>query len=453
MKNRRISLMLALVFAVNSLSGCGSFSAGEKQAAGGEIEEEENTESEKTVVTFQTWNPTDMGPESPIHQIIAEFERANPDIAIKYEYIDSRSYGEYIKVGLMAGEGADIYAVQPGMAYRAFRDYQENLTPYCRQAWGEAWREHFVESAIDVLTVGEDVYGVPLGISYAGTAWADVGMLERYNLTIPDSYDKLLAASEVLRSNGEMPLAIGAKDDWINIDTWMSIAADVDAKTLYQALEGEAAFTEPAIVESFQIWQDCFETGIFQDDAVNMTLYNDVNDRFQRKGTIPMILNGSWALNMFTLADEETRANFDGADAEHTIFLIDWNNDGEYRSLTTSVDVTLCLNNESEVKEEAFRFMQYLVDCGQEILVNQYLEYLPSVADMEVSVRGVSKNGKECLSQMLAYCECAQGMRGISYGKLQEVIEDNLEALARGTITPQEAAGQIQTASEQIERE
>lgn len=317
----------------------------------------------------------------------------------------------------MAGEGADIFAVQPGMSYNSFRDYEEELTEYCEGAWGEKWTSHFEESAMSYLMEEDKIYGVPLGITYAGTAWADYTMLKQYGLEIPDSYHKLLEASKILRSQGQYPLAIGAKNSWINLDTWMSIATDINADKLYQAIEGKISFNEPEIIQSFQIWQDCFTNGIFQDGAMNMTLYNDINDKFQKKGSIPLMLNGSWALNMFTLSNEETRENFDREGAEHKLFLIDWNNDGEYHSLTSSVDVTLCLNKDSKVKEEAFLFMKYLVDEGQELLVNNYLEYLPSVTDVEFSPHGITENGQACLEDMLEFSQYSAGTRGIPYEK------------------------------------
>lgn len=43
------------------------------------------TAQERTVVVFQTWNPADMGPDSPIHRIIGDFEKENPYIDIQYE--------------------------------------------------------------------------------------------------------------------------------------------------------------------------------------------------------------------------------------------------------------------------------------------------------------------------------------------------------------------------------
>lgn len=407
-------------------------------------ENNDNLSEEKKVVVFKTWNPTDMGPDSPIHRIIESFERLHPDIDIQYEYIDSRNYLNQIKVELMGGEGADIFGMPTGMNYDAFRDYEYNLITYCEKSWGENWEEHFVENSMKQLKREDGIYGIPLGITYAGSAWADVNMLNEYGLDIPDSYSELTTAANVLRENGQFPLSLGAADDWINIDTWMSIAADVNADKLYAALEGEISFCDEDIVESFRIWQDCFKNGIFQDNAYGMTLYNDVNDLFQREGKIPLFLNGSWALNMFTLSDEETRKIFDAEGANHQVFAIDWNDDGYYNSIVASTDVILCMNGESKVKDEAFLFMQYLVDEGQKILVNEYMEYMPSTTDMELKIEGLSRNGQECLKTVLGFSKMTAGMRGIENSVYHVTITNVLEKLARFEMEPYEAAELIE---------
>ncbi len=435
---KRCMMCIAAVILSMSIAGCGMGKT--------PIDKVDSKENDKTVVVFKTWNPTDMGPDSPIHGIITDFEELYPHIDVQYEYIDSRTYINQIKVELMAGEGADIYGMQTGMNYKAFRDYEEELTNYCEQTWGDDWESHFVRTSMEQLKSNDGIHGVPLGITYAGSAWADATMLSEYGIGIPDSYSELVEATNVLRKKGQYPLAIGGADSWTLIDAWMSMAADIDSEKLYAALKGDASFCEEELVESFEIWQSCFAQGIFQDNALEMTLYNDVNDMFQKEGTIPLLLNGSWALNMFTLSDTQTREVFDREGARHQVFAIDWNNDGEFNSITASTDVILCLNKDSKVKEEAFLFMQYLIDEGQKVLVNQYMEYMPSVTDMELKVEGISDNGQECLMSVLDFEKIVSGMRGIEDALYQETIVEVLEKLARMEMTPQEAAEYVDKA-------
>lgn len=412
----------------------------------------QENEGEKTVVTFQTWNPADSGEGSPIYQIIDAFEEENPDIEINYVYVGSGSHLDQLRVGLMGGEGPDVYGMSAGSAYSEFRDFEEDLTSYCQESWGENWEDKFLDFCMDIVK-DEDgaVYGVPLGLTYAGYAWADTNMLADYGLSVPTSYAELKEAAKTLREQNQFPMAIGAKDTWLNLDCWMSMAADIDAEALYAAINGEKSFTDPALLESFTLWQELFSNGVFQDGAVGMTLYNDVNDMFQREGSIPMFMNGSWAMNMYTLSDEETRSNFNGENSDHDIFLIDWNDDGSVCPVTASVDVILCMNPESEVKEAAFKWIDYLVNEGQDLLVNGYLEYMPSRADMELNVSGLSEDGQKNLEYIIQNgTNNVAGVRGIENAELSTVICDMLTALAINEVTPEDAAAQIQAVSESI---
>ncbi|RKM62166.1 carbohydrate ABC transporter substrate-binding protein [Butyrivibrio sp. CB08] len=430
-------LLLAMAMCPVMLAGCGS-----------------QAPVEKTKVTFQTWNPADSGPDSPIYKIIDEFEKENPDIDVEYQYVGSSSHQDQLRVKLMGGEGPDVFGISAGASFEAFRDFEEDLTPFCKQTWGDNYQDKFLASCLANVNDGNgNTYGLPLGQTYAGYLWADVNMMKENGCEIPTNYSEMLETCKTLRANGQFPLAIGAMDSWLNLDMWMTIAADVDRDALYNAIDGKQSFESEPIIESLKIWQDSFSNGVFQDSAISMTLYNEVNDMFQREGSIPMFANGSWAMNMYTLSDEETKANFNGEGKDHDIFLIDWNDDGKVAPVTASTDVILCMNPESKVKDAAFKWMSYLVTAGQDVLVNQYLEYMPTLSDMELHVEGLSEDGQKNLEYIVENGKTnVAGVRGIQYAELSTAVCDQLEALALGDVTPEEAAAKIQQVSESVAR-
>lgn len=436
MKRSALCIM-AMIICLTALSGC-------------KPKEQEG----KTTITFQTWNPADYGPDSPIYKIIDSFEKENPDIHVEYVFTKSVAYQEHMRVELIDGDGPDVYGISSGSAFDTFRIFEEDLTPFCEREWGEDWQDKFLDSCLDRVSDSDGrIYGLPLGQTYAGYMWADVNMLRQYGCEVPDSFREMKKTCQTLRENGQMPLVIGAKDSWMNLDMWMSIAADCDRDALYDAIEGEASFESEPVIESFKIWQDCFVSGVFQDNAVKMPIYDTVNDMFQKEGSIPMITNGSWAMNMYTVSDEKTRAVFDKEGADHDVFLIDWNDDGKVAPVTANPDVVLCMNPESTQKEAAFRFMDYLVNEGQDLLVNQYLEYMPSRADLELSVQGLGEDGKKNLDVIVENGKNnVAGPRGIKYEDLSLAVCNALKELATGKITPEEAAGQIQRGSEETIR-
>ena len=411
----------------------------------------EGDSGEKTVVKFQTWNP---GDEEYTHAMLEKFEEEHPDIQIDYTFMPYTDHVEKLKVDLSAGDAADVYGVQTGAMYKEFRDFEEDLTPYMAEKYGDDWTSNFNEYAMSLLQ-GDDgeYYAVPLGLSYAGYVWANMSYFDKYNLELPTNYDELKEVCQTFRDNGEYPLVIGAKDSWINIDTWMNIAADINKDKLYSAIEGETPFTDEDLVQSFQIWQNCFTDGVFQDGALGVGMYTDSTDMYQKEGSIPMILNGSWALGAYMDSDEQSQEVYNSEGANHKIFLMDWNNDGKIAPVEEAVDVSLAINNQSKVKEAAWTFVDWMIHEGADTLVNGQLQYMPARNDMELNVEGLNENGTENLE----YCveqgkNNVGGYREMAYAELKETISNELTELALGDVTPEEAADTIEAASQAQER-
>ena len=326
----------------------------------------------------------------------------------------------------------------------------ENLV----KEYGDDWASNYNEYAMSLLK-GDDgeYYAVPLGLSYAGYVWANMKYFDKYGLELPTNYDELKEVCKTFRDNGEYPLVIGAKDSWINIDTWMNIAADINTEKLYSAIEGETPFTDEDLVQSFQIWQNCFTDGVFQDGALGVGMYTDSTDMYQKEGSVPMILNGSWSLGAYMDSDEQSQEVYNGEGADHKIFLMDWNNDGKIAPVEEAVDVSLAINNQSKVKDAAWTFVDWMIHEGADTLVNGQLQYMPARNDMELNVEGLNENGTENLE----YCveqgkNNVGGYREMAYAELKETISNELTELALGDVTPEEAADTIEAASQAQER-
>lgn len=411
----------------------------------------EGDSGEKTVVKFQTWNP---GDEEYTHAMLEKFEEEHPDIQIDYTFMPYTDHVEKLKVDLSAGDAADVYGVQTGAMYKEFRDFEEDLTPYLVKEYGDDWASNYNEYAMSLLK-GDDgeYYAVPLGLSYAGYVWANMKYFDKYGLELPTNYDELKEVCKTFRDNGEYPLVIGAKDSWINIDTWMNIAADINTEKLYSAIEGETPFTDEDLVQSLQIWQNCFTDGVFQDGALGVGMYTDSTDMYQKEGSVPMILNGSWSLGAYMDSDEQSQEVYNGEGANHKIFLMDWNNDGKIAPVEEAVDVSLAINNQSKVKDAAWTFVDWMIHEGADTLVNGQLQYMPARNDMELNVEGLNENGTENLE----YCveqgkNNVGGYREMAYAELKETISNELTELALGDVTPEEAADTIEAASQAQER-
>ena len=401
-------------------------------------------------VTFQTWNP---GEGSKIKDIIADFEAENPDIHVEYICMPYSDHLADLQVKLFSSEGPDVYGMNAGAPYATFRDFEVELSELAAAADGENWKDVYLPFCLNLLESDGQYYGLPLGLTYAGFLWADMNYFTKYNLELPASYDELKTVAAAFRQNGELPLLIGAKDSWINTDTFINIAGDTGAEVLYSAIEGQASWESPELVSAFSIWQHCFTDGVFQDGALGVNVYNDAWDMFGTSAKAPMMVNGSWVMDSYLNSDPAMQAVFCGENSDHRPFLIDWNNDGKLSGLAASIDVVLCLNTNSQHKEEAFRWMNYLASKGQDVLINQSMSYCPTRTDIELNVQGLNENGMENLDYIVKTAETEiRGIRTIPYADLDQQLAECLSALATGEMTPEQAAQAMEAVSAAIER-
>lgn len=403
---------------------------------------------EQVTITFQTWNP---GDSARTHKIIEAFEAENPNIHIEYVYMPYSDHIADMQIKMNNGEGPDVYGMQAGATYNEFRPYEEDLTPYADAQYGEGWQDNFNDFCMSLINVDDHYYGLPLGLTYAGFAWADAEWLEKLGLEVPTTFEELKTVTQALRDAGEYPLLIGAKDDWINIDTFLNIANDVAGDKIYTAIEGETPFTDEDIVKAFSIWQSLFTEGIVQDGAVGVNMYNDTTD-IAENGEAPLWLNGSWFAAQFVANaenDPEKHAIFNHEGAHHVPFLVDWDSDGNTAGIQASIDVVLCMNTNCKNKDAAWSFIDFMVHYGQDVLVNEGLEYMPARKDLVLNVVGMGEDGAAALNYIVEQANTnIAGYREMAYADLKQAICDALTALATGETTPEDAAAAVETASQ-----
>lgn len=281
-------------------------------------------QDEPVTINFQTWNP---GEGSKINDIIAAFEAENPDIKVNYVYMPYSDHLADLQVKMFSGEGPDVFGMNAGAPYETFRDFEVDITDHAVASDGANWQDSYLPFCINLLNRDGSFYGLPLGLTYAGFIWADMNYFTKDNVQIPTNYTELKTLCDTFRANGELPLLMGAKDDWINKDMFTNIADDIDSDTFYAAVEGKTSWDCPAIVQAFQIWQSCFTDGIFQDGALGVNVYTDTWDMFGTNAKAPMMFNGSWVMDSYLNMDPSIKAVFSSENSNHKPFLIDWNND------------------------------------------------------------------------------------------------------------------------------
>jgi len=428
----RICLLALVIAVVIGIAGCKK--SEETAAAQGPKE---------VTIIFRTWNPDDsVWQNAKIDSLWAE---KNTGIKVELQQVAYSDHYSSLKVNLASGEGPDMMGLQVGAPVEEFKEFCLDVAPRATQTWGSNWESKWFPVLMAMVKGKLDsYYGLPLGSSYAGHIWANMTFFDKYNLKVPTNYNELLAVTKTFRANGELPLLIGAKDDWINLDMFINIASDINGQKFFDAVDGKSSFTDPAIIQALTIWKSLFDSGIFQDGALGVNMYSDTTSIFETEKLAPMICNGCWVVNGID--------SF-GQDTSYDVFTMDWNNDGKPAPVAPTVDVVMSINKDSKHMDETWQFYSWFVSEGIKSIIDYNVMYLPALVDHKLDTSKFSPEMQKDLAKVLDIgATRAAFYREISYPRLKQTIADQLKAVALGESTPQKAAEIIEAASKAEQR-
>lgn len=262
--SRRTTLAAAAVAAgALTLSACSAGSLGSNdEAAEG-----------KTQITFLTNN--DPNNVTNAESVIAAFEEANPDIAVK---LDTRPGGgdgdNLVKTRLSTGEMADVFEYNSGSLFQAISPVA-NLVPVTDEAWVGDLDETFAQ----VVTVEGDVYGSPWGYITGGGIFYNIPVYEELGLEVPKTWDEFIANNEKIKAEGDVaPVQQTFGDTWTSqilvLADYHNVAvANPDFAEQYTANEAKFANT-PEAQAGFEHLQELNDKELLNEDFAS-SLYTD----------------------------------------------------------------------------------------------------------------------------------------------------------------------------------
>lgn len=210
-------------------------------------------------VTIRFFHRWPMEPRfSYFNQVVAEFEKQNPNIKIEMDSVVNDSYKEKIRVLISSNDVPDVFTSwSDSFAYNLVKSGRvKPLNDLL--AKDKAFATSFIQSQIKPFTFDGKTYGLPLTIDgkvfvYNKDIFSKAGITK-----IPATFDELLATLDTLKAKGySVPLLEGLSDAWA-ISHYQGtmiqryLAPEVLAKDFNEAT-GE--FTDPGykvVLERFQ---------------------------------------------------------------------------------------------------------------------------------------------------------------------------------------------------------
>lgn len=388
-----------------------------------------------TTITYESWSPS----QEVMDKIIEAFEDANPDIQVEAKLLPYADYVTAIKTELASGTGPDVFDLQAGGMLAEFQSLLEPLDELASSELGEGWEESYNADALAQASVDGTAYGLPHGFQTAGGLWVNVSLLEANGLEVPTTWDELVTASSTLRDAGVVPLAIGAKDDWMLIDVFSAMSNAIAPGEQYDAMDGDGEWTSDGLVESFEAFSAIFTDGVAQDGAVGATTYTDTFDLFA-DGKAAFFANGSWNQDMFVNAADRIGA-FEAA-------VVQMPTPAGPAPVIGGIGGLLAVNKDGDHKDAAFKLAQFMSSGeGQQILIDGSLDFAVTVEPVEPGIE-ISDNAREVRAELTALLtDHLAGYREVPDAGVKSALGQALLKLAAGTISPADAAAEVQAAA------
>ena len=161
----------------------------------------------ETTLDFWSWRQEDI---QAYNEIIAEFEKAHPDIKVTYTAHENQNYATILTTALTGGSGPDIIHT------RAYGAFETMAAPgYLEALDGQVDLSGFSEGELLGTTLRADgkVYAVPFA-SQTILVYYNADLLAANNVEPPATWDEFKAAAATLKAAGVTPMANGTKDGW-----------------------------------------------------------------------------------------------------------------------------------------------------------------------------------------------------------------------------------------------
>ncbi|WP_136607301.1 ABC transporter substrate-binding protein [Paenibacillus dokdonensis] len=351
-------LLLACVLLVSMLSGCG----GSKEADG------------KVKLEFFQNKPEAKG---SFDKLIAKFNQAHPGIQVSQ--INPPDAETVLKTRVVKNDIPDVIALGATDTYSILAQ-SDIFTDLTQSKLLENIEPNYIKMLKDITGM-DKVTAVPYatnanGIMYNKTLFKEMG------LTVPKTWDELIATAQKVKDNGKIPFYFTYKDDWQTNLPFNALAPNLVGIDFFKQLrEGKVTFKEK-FREVAEKQLKLLDYGHGDNFGKN---YADGNRAFA-KGEAAMYIQGSWAIPEIRKANPKADIGF---------FPFPAGNDPEQNKLISGVDTLLTISEDTKHKKEAEEFLSFLLEPEN---IGQYIKEQTAFA----AVKGVNQEDP-AVAELLPY--------------------------------------------------
>ncbi|ADU31415.1 extracellular solute-binding protein [Evansella cellulosilytica] len=437
-KWKKLLFFGAVVGLLSLMVACGD------EGSSGESNENENGEDDATpdsgeVVELTFWassNP-DRADFQYTMERVEQFNDEHSDIQINIETTAHADYRTRLNTQAAGGQLPDIFQVWPGAELEPL--VEGNAVKSLNEIKGN-WTDSGLvdEEVLQDFTFDGETYAIPSVQNPTSFVFYDVDMLADVGYDeFPATYDELLELIEALNNEGITPIALGNSAAWPLQSVYISTIADrfTGPDFLSQVFAGERKFTDDDFVQALGVIEELYQVGAFNEDLNTMD-DNQMLEYFLQ-GRSAMVLDGNWGvINILTDKPEDKNVGI-------AIFPL-----GDTNSVSTVAGNSWSINAdlEGEELEAAHTFMKWMF--SEEFY--QGLANVGRVVAADVDLPEDSEHDQLFIDmlELASSAPPAPVYDATLPQAVNNVLQNELQAITIGRSTPEESAEKIQQAVE-----
>jgi multiple sugar transport system substrate-binding protein len=329
-------------------------------------------------------NTSDPAPRAAWEAVVADFQRDNPGVTVKFNIYDHESYKKSIR-NWLTGAAPDVVFWFAGNRMREFVGRQ--LLTDVSDLFGGEMQGAISRAGIDLVSVNGRQYGVPYSYYQVGLYFRR-DLLERAGLKdAPATWNDLLDACRTLKADRVEAFAIGSKDLWPTAAWFDYLNLRTNGHAFHMALmRGEVPYTDDRVRTVFAKWQELLDLGCFAKNHASLSWQESQALLYQ--GRAAMMLIGNYIVANFP---PEVRERMDFAPFPAMQYAA-----GRFEDApTNSVHIPTAAGN----KEDAMRFLAYVLRADVQERINRALLLLPLNRKAAIAEDPFLKKGQALLGE------------------------------------------------------
>lgn len=439
-KNVVIILVLAMLFSVLAV-GCQKSTDG-----GGNSESTSEADGANKVTTIKVFHRWTVEPaKSAVEEMIADFEKDNPDIKVEVQTATNDAYKEKIKTVIASDDAPDVYFTWAGEYLNKF--VREGLAlDLTDQLKASGTYDKFVEGQLNAFAYKGRLYGVPIKVDLK-VFYYNKKMFSELGIEPPKTYTEFISILEKIKASGITPIYHGNVSPWAGAHYLTTLNQKMVPEDI-RAVDYEPStgvFTDPGYLRALEIY-----------DELHKYMNDDVT-AYDWGYTYAGFLNGDCALyydQYITISDFVK----DAPDFIDNIGMFPFpaieEGKGNQNLITGSPD-GYAINAKTKHPEEAMRFIEYTLS---DKVVEKFAKELHWV--------NAQKNVIDNIENVTDIVPLIEGMKYIKesdglvnwfdadvHAKIAQVYLENLQKLDNKETTPEQIMKEVQAVAKELREE